>query len=188
MKAVLLILAVVSILPFSQAEEVLPPDVQRVVDQRAAAVAKIDKICLQELDKLKVNYTKLGNLDMALKIEMLAKGLATKEGGTGFKYVTEGLKMEEPIEDFLKGDWVLHVSHNNHTENRSFKGRQLYWANGTRVSWVKTKDGIKIDAGELGFEELTIDPNQPNEMLGVHSKNPNSRFSYIRKDKRPEAK
>jgi hypothetical protein len=73
MKAVLLILAAVSIFPLAQAEESMPPDVQRVVDQRAAAVAKIDKIYLQELEKLKLNYTKKGDLETANKIVALTK-------------------------------------------------------------------------------------------------------------------
>jgi flagellar motor switch protein FliG len=57
--------------PTLRAEDALPADIQRVVEQRASAIAKIDKIYLQELEKLKVNYTKQGNLDMALKIVSL---------------------------------------------------------------------------------------------------------------------
>jgi hypothetical protein len=75
MKALLLILAALSIVTFVQAEEVLPPDVQRVVDQRAAAVAKIDKIYLQELEKLKVTYTKQGNLEVANTVMKLIEAV-----------------------------------------------------------------------------------------------------------------
>jgi hypothetical protein len=43
----------------------LPPDVQRLVSQRDAAVSKIDRVFVDQLDKLKVQYTKEGNLEAA---------------------------------------------------------------------------------------------------------------------------
>ena len=43
----------------------LPPDVQRLLSQRDAAVTKIDRVFVDQLEKLKVQYTKEANLEAA---------------------------------------------------------------------------------------------------------------------------
>lgn len=55
----------------ASADQPMPPDVQRIIEQRASASSKIDRIYVQELEKLKSSYTKQGNLEVALKIDHL---------------------------------------------------------------------------------------------------------------------
>ena len=75
MKTLSIILAaIVSLIVVPQAAEKLPSDVQILVDQRAVAALKIENSFSQELEKLKVDYTKQGDLDMANGIASLIKG------------------------------------------------------------------------------------------------------------------
>ena len=162
------LLVIASLIRVAWSEEVLPADVRRVIEQRDAAIAKIDKIYLQELEKVKLRYTKEGKLDVALNIDRMIKNLQPSV---------------ESTDSFLEGDWVLHVPSINYTEVRNFKGKYMYTANGVRFRWFKTNNGIKIEAGSGNFEIVTIDSFQPNVMNGEHSNNPNSKFSYTRKTK-----
>lgn len=51
---------------FSMGEE-LPIDIQSLLNKRDQAVAKIDQTLVQELEKLKVKFTKAGDLESANK-------------------------------------------------------------------------------------------------------------------------
>jgi hypothetical protein len=79
MKLIYSTFALTLILPLSQAEEALPSDVQRVSDQRDAAIDKINKTYVQELERLKTSYTKQGNLDVANKIVKLISGIKSDD-------------------------------------------------------------------------------------------------------------
>ena len=171
MKLAILLLATVVSLPLMRAEEPLPPDVQRVVDQRTAAIAKIDTIYRQELEKLKVNYTKQGNLAAANVIVGLLQG----ERPTGSQ-------AEESVEDFLKGEWFYQWDGESKKYKRSFNATAMIDKDGVRYSW-NFKDGlVVIEWGPGRYEKLTIDRVEPNVLRGLNSNG--QRFSYLRVEKR----
>jgi hypothetical protein len=117
MKTVLLILAAVSIFPLAQAEVVLPPDVQIVVDQRAAAIATIDMAYVQKLEKLKQNYTKQGNLEAANRVVELIQN-----------------NQKDRIHKMLKAKWVLEldIPGDKRKLNREFDDTHMIAEDGTR--------------------------------------------------------
>jgi hypothetical protein len=59
----------------------LPSDVQRLFEQRNNAIQKIDVKFTEELDKLKVKYTKAGDLESANAILDLIKTINSKDHG-----------------------------------------------------------------------------------------------------------
>lgn len=74
MKAAIIVLAVAaSVGCHALAEESFPPDVQKLVDQRVTAIARIDQTFVQELGKLKTRYMQQGNLEAANQIDTLIK-------------------------------------------------------------------------------------------------------------------
>lgn len=100
MKWISLISVATLLFPLVRAEEVLPVDVQRVSDQRDAAIEKINTTYIQELEKLKINYTKQGNLDAANKIVALISAVKA-EGAKA-----EGNKKDGNKPDSLIGKWT----------------------------------------------------------------------------------
>ena len=76
MKFAIYLITAIVFLPLARANEPLPPNVQRLIDQRAAAIAKIDKQYVQELEKIKVFYTKQGNLEGANVVVDLIKQIS----------------------------------------------------------------------------------------------------------------
>ena len=77
----------------------LPSDVKQLLSKRNEAVAKIDEIFLKELEKLKVKYTKQGDLESANKTVDLIE-----------KYSQESPKTVPKIEDELIGRWIGRTS------------------------------------------------------------------------------
>jgi hypothetical protein len=67
---------------FSMGEE-LPIDIQSLLNKRNQAVAKIDQTLVQELEKLKVKYTKAGELDSANATVVLIENYKAKEPDVG---------------------------------------------------------------------------------------------------------
>lgn len=67
----------VSLTAFTLSEESLPEDVQRLVDQRAEAIARINKNYLEEREKLKLQYANKGDLDTANQVDSLIKTVST---------------------------------------------------------------------------------------------------------------
>ncbi|MEP2777164.1 MAG: hypothetical protein ABJQ29_15095 [Luteolibacter sp.] len=59
--------------------EELPGDVQRLFDKRNEAVTKIDRIFVNELEKLKLKYTRNGDLDSAISIVALIEKFRIEE-------------------------------------------------------------------------------------------------------------
>ena len=77
----------------------LPSDVKQLLSNRNDAVARIDEIFVQELEKLKVKYAKMGDLESANKTVDLIE-----------KYSKETLKTMPKIEDELIGRWLVSSS------------------------------------------------------------------------------
>lgn len=57
----------------------LPDDVQRLIDKRSEAVAQINLKFVRELEKLKIKYTKAGDLDSANAIVALIEKTPVKD-------------------------------------------------------------------------------------------------------------
>jgi len=53
----------------------LPYDIKKLQIQRAQRIAEIDRTYLRELEKLKLTYTKAGNLEVVVVVERLIKEL-----------------------------------------------------------------------------------------------------------------
>jgi hypothetical protein len=153
----ILLAATVSFVTLVCADEALPPDVQRVIDQRAAAVAKIDKVYLQELDKLKTKYTKQGNLDVANKLMELIRN----QGGV----LTNSLKP-------FVGKWIYQSDDPNDRRRlpREFSDTNLIDDTGARHPYVVEGRTIRVNwsGSENRFEQLTFDPEHPDVMHGVN--------------------
>jgi len=58
----------------------LPPEAKALLAQRQQAIEKIDNKLSQELEKIKVDYTKRGNLEAAVAVSELIKGFPGPEG------------------------------------------------------------------------------------------------------------
>ncbi len=57
----------------AQAAQNLPSDVSRVIAQRDAEIRKINQHCVIELERLKISYTKRGDLKNAVLVDNLIK-------------------------------------------------------------------------------------------------------------------
>lgn len=89
MKTATIILSVtLSLMTFTLADKPLPSDVHKLVEQRKSAIAKIEQTFLQELEKLKLDYTKKGDLETANRIASLITG----EGGESLPNTKEELQ------------------------------------------------------------------------------------------------
>ena len=121
----------------------LPSDVQTLVTQRSTAIERIDEKFIEELEKSKLRYTKMGNLEVANQIQALmqevGKNAATKEF----------------IASDLIGKWNVVYSH---------KGVRQYEFDGTKVTMTSGKDKLKgayerIPSGfliNLGDQKLEV--------------------------------
>jgi len=74
MKHALLILFILFVLPATHGSE-LPHELERLNEQRERKIAEIDRIYKQQLEELKIKYTKSGNLDAANQIVAILKEL-----------------------------------------------------------------------------------------------------------------
>lgn len=119
MKLIFTLTLVLFLLVPLRGEEPLPSDVQRILDQRAAAIAKIDRTCVEELKKLKSNYTKQGNLEAAVKINELLKTVESG-GELGFPPIYLDDLQEADATSILG---ILGKHGKNHAgENFTFRG------------------------------------------------------------------
>ena len=79
MKRFLFPLILISLFVGLSSGEELPSDVQRLFGKRNEAIAKIDRTFVNELEKLKVKYTKKGDLDSANAIVTLIEQFRIEE-------------------------------------------------------------------------------------------------------------
>ena len=70
---------IIASLALSASAEDLPGDVQLLIKQRSDAIARIDKSFVRELEKLKIKYTKLADLEAAIAIDTLIKNSPVKD-------------------------------------------------------------------------------------------------------------
>ena len=67
------------LLPHAAFAEALPEDAQRLSDDRAAEIAKIDEKYTTALERLKDSYTKSGDLESALQIAALIAAVGSSD-------------------------------------------------------------------------------------------------------------
>ena len=75
----------------------LPHQVQALVEKRQSAISKINVVFIQELERIKINYTKAGDLDNA----NLVAGLITQAKQDDFL-------TEKPLKEQLVGKWMIY--------------------------------------------------------------------------------
>jgi hypothetical protein len=141
----------------------LPQQVQRLVDKRQEAISRIDKVFVDELEKIMTSYTKAGDLENA---NMVAELIKQAKGSARDK------------EFSLDGEW----SHRNDGGDRSvvrrFKGKKLIDEHGVEHRFVFENDGITITWDSHQFEKIILDRGNPDVMKGVNSQG--ARFTYTR--------
>jgi hypothetical protein len=116
----------------------LPEDVQRLISKRDLAIAQIDIRFVEELDKLKVKYTKAGDLDAANAIVSLIEKTPVK--------VMDNVPAKEAHLS-LDGKWLYRrgSATEGGTECR-ISGRYLIRPNGRHK--IEQKEGqVTIDFG-----------------------------------------
>jgi len=86
----------------------LPHAVRTLVEKRQDAISRIDNVFVQELEKIKVNYTKAGDLESANMVAELIK--KTKEGDRGFS--VDGNDSAMSLERKLVGKWLIYDTDN----------------------------------------------------------------------------
>lgn len=130
----------------------LPSDVKALGTQQAAAALKIDRSYIQELEKLKVKYTKQGDLDTANAIVALIEK-------TEAKIIRDALNA---------GKWNYVDADGKTLAVRSFDGDVLLPGTGARCPYKIANGIIRIDWGNGAFEELKIDPSNLRLFKGVN--------------------
>lgn len=173
MKTLALLLGLtVSLLSPLRSEDSLPNDVQQVVEKRLKGLAALNKAYAEELEKLKVKYATKVDLETANKIAaLIAEVTATNPP----KIETKSM--------WLKGRWEAVHEHpsGNVSADRTFDGLNLIDENGTARPYTIKGNVVRVDWGGGGvwFEELTIDPNEPNIMRGRN--HDATKLKYIRR-------
>jgi hypothetical protein len=141
----------------------LPLQVQRLTEKRQAAISKINNTFVDELEKIKTNYTKAGDLENANLVATLIKQ-------------TKGTVGEEVFS--LDGEWRYRIDGKVVSVVRRFEGNQLVDEGGTKRDWVFEGEGITIRWNSRQFEKITLDPNNPDVIKGANGDG--TRFTYTR--------
>lgn len=131
----------------AEAAQNLPSDVSRVVDQRDAEIKKITQRCVAELEKLKVSYTKRGDLENALLVDKLIKEM----------------KLPSP----MVGNWVFYYKGKSlrytFREDGSMSGAYVISGSGFKGTWKTKGDNVEIrsDSGDIIANVSMTDPGRP---------------------------
>jgi len=141
----------------------LPQQVQRLTKKRQAAINKINDAFVNELEKIKTNYTKAGDLENANLVAALIKQ-------------TEGSISKEQFP--LVGEWRYRTDGEAVSVVRRFEGNKFFDQTGIRRDYVLTNDGITIWWNSSQFEKIILDPQTPDFLKGVN--HTGARFTYTR--------
>lgn len=166
MKALSILIGVVVVygIPVKAAE--MPSAVQRIIDQRKAAMKKIDEVYVRELRTLQTGFMKSSDLENANLVEKLIK----EAGGSTSPSFS------------LDGKWVLKKANGVlATEVRKFEGDMMVFVDtnwkipfevesDTLTVWMNRKEGH--------FEKLKFDPKSPDELKGENYRG--EKISFVR--------
>ena len=115
----------------------IPSDVKHLLDKRDDAVRVLDKRLVEELEKLKINYTKKGDLDAANAIVELIG-----------KYDTDGA--DEDVDEDIKATLIgtTWVWYNQETITFTQNDNALYNSNSKKLfTWEITDQKERIISG-----------------------------------------
>ena len=157
--AILIGIAIASQTIFAESD---PYELLALRAKRDLEYAKIDTVYLQELKKLKTQFTKAGDLKNALLIEEAIQSVYGKG--------------EEKRQEFvLDGEWSYYINGKKKAERRFENGKMVdeigdvhnIELKGERLTirWEK-KEGHNNN----GWEKLTLNPATPNVFKGVNPK------------------
>lgn len=123
---------------FAHADE-LPSDVKNLLEKRNTAVSAIDKRLVEELEKLKVNYTRRGDLDAANSIvELINK---YNPDPTAKKNAAS-----EAVKDKLVGKWFIYDTVQPHV------WRGIITIN-EDLTYTSNNKGVGLDRGKYKLKE-----------------------------------
>lgn len=152
---------------FSVGEE-LPSDIQSLLNKRDQAVAKIDQTLVQELEKLKIKYTKAGELDAAnATVALIDKYKATQ---------TDGGKLPEFPND-IYGKIFSWADNGKNRGNRlvileggkgNFSGNAITWKkmNGRKLRLSYKNGNPEIEWSDDGKSFTGFDENRRSNING----------------------
>jgi hypothetical protein len=158
----ILLSTLVLALPISFGAE-MPQGIQTLIDKRQDAIGKIDKMFIQELEKVKIAYVKAGDLEKANLAAELIKNTSRSRDNEAFS---------------LDGEWRHRNDGDDRSVVRRFKGKKLIDEHGVEHRFVFENDGITITWDSHQFEKIIIDRGNPDVMKGVNSQG--ARFTYTR--------
>jgi hypothetical protein len=78
--AIRVLVTILAICPAFGSE--IPPELERLNEQRASKIAEIDKVYMSQLESLKIKFTKAGNLDAANQVVALINATAAAGNAT----------------------------------------------------------------------------------------------------------
>lgn len=139
----------------------LPQAVRTLVEKRQEAISRIDNIFVQELEKIKTNYTKAGDLEMANMVAELIN--QTKEADS--RFLPDGSVELNLLESKLVGRWLIYDTDQPKvwTGVITIAKDLTYTCDGTfgadghqKGKVIKTKEKNKILIGPYEFNVSTI--------------------------------
>lgn len=130
----------------------VPMAVETVIEGRNQAIKKIDKVYVQELEKLKLGYTKKGDLKNANLVDELIKGGHLSD-------------IEPPK---LDGKWHYVIEGQDKGVIRVFNGGVMIDEQGTRRSFKSQGNLVTIPYSDGQFEKLTLDAKNPDVISGTN--------------------
>ena len=149
-----------SLLANLRGEGTLPMDVQSVLNKRRDAISKIDATYVGELEELKIKYTKLGDLENAVRINDMIASMKPASGDNLAKSAigrwTYQKWGEEQWFELLENGEARHKSKERGKWRISGSTMYVEWNNGGKASLnLPPKNGVLtgVDAkqGALSF-------------------------------------
>ena len=156
-----LLFLLLSTMALHAVEESPPPELIRLQELRAREVQKIDEVYLKELENLKTNFMKKGDLDGANVIDQEIKKYSP-ELGEAAKVETTRWTWSSGGELVLQGDGIArHTSWGNSNgtwKKLADKSIRLNGGNGVIFNITFTDDGIGIVKNNINNLKTTITP------------------------------
>jgi hypothetical protein len=145
------------------AAEKIPLQLQTLIDGRTKAIERIDIKFVEELNKLKVSYTKAGDLESANLVA---------------KIILETRPMDLVKGINLDGKWKVQTGTVANKVTREFRGDVLIDDTGARRPVERDGSTVTISWGPGWFERLVIDPDNPDVLQGQN--HDGTKITYIR--------
>jgi hypothetical protein len=148
----------------------LPEDLQRLIDRRADGVAKIDTVFVGELEKLKIKYTKAGDLDAANAVVALIQQTPIK--------VVDAAPADAEFEGTT---WAFHNKGGKLGEIELLAGGKIKSQQYPKASWKRIdKDTLRYQYGDEPDDHVLFrfQDDTRTRMQGNQSKLGTPRYLY----------